>query len=328
MKELRKHPEKNAFGLRLVDHPMTLAVTPLTDLAHSQVKEMTNMGIKAVSLDKENIVAFFKYDKRNLLEEVRLCQWEVIIVSPERLNAPTFDKVLRDRKFSRNVVLYAVDEAHVVFDWAKYFREAYGDIPDVPSRGLHGVPILLMTATLSPMAEHRLLQKMGFLPGQYRTTRRSIERPHVRTMIRTLGGGIMADEFPELCWASKGTGKTLIYCKDYTTCWNIASYLQKLRPLDADRQKNIRIYNGMTYDRGAEQDDNAETVSAFQTDPECFTVVATIKFGMGVDVRGVDYVVMVGLPDSVEEVVQFFGRGGRDGRPAVTVLYVERSFVR
>ncbi|KAI0309894.1 hypothetical protein OF83DRAFT_935400 [Amylostereum chailletii] len=148
-------------------------------------------------------------------------------------------------------------------------------------------------------------------------------------MFYTLGGGIAGATFPELAWAATGVGKTLIYCKDYTVCWNVASYLQKLRPLEANRQRNIRIYNGLTHDPDTRRNENEETLKAFQTDPDCFTVVATIKCGMGVDIRGVDYVAVMGLPDTPEEIVQYFGRGGRDRtRFAVAILYIERSFVQ
>ena len=45
-------------------------------------------------------------------------------------------------------------------------------------------------------------------------------------------------------------------------------------------------------------------------------VVCTAAFGMGVDVPNVDLVIRIGCPPSLEELVQEFGRAGRDGRPA------------
>ena len=45
-------------------------------------------------------------------------------------------------------------------------------------------------------------------------------------------------------------------------------------------------------------------------------MVCTAAFGMGVDVPNVDMVVRIGCPPSVEELVQEFGRAGRDGRQA------------
>lgn len=45
-------------------------------------------------------------------------------------------------------------------------------------------------------------------------------------------------------------------------------------------------------------------------------MVCTTAFGMGVDVPNVDLVVRIGCPPSLEELVQEFGRAGRDGRQA------------
>lgn len=49
---------------------------------------------------------------------------------------------------------------------------------------------------------------------------------------------------------------------------------------------------------------------------EVQVIVATRAFGMGVNVSDVDMVVRVGCPSSIEDMVQEFGRAGRDGRLA------------
>ncbi len=50
-------------------------------------------------------------------------------------------------------------------------------------------------------------------------------------------------------------------------------------------------------------------------------MVCTTAFGMGVDVPNVDVVVKIGCPQSLEELVQEFGRAGRDGREALLILF-------
>ena len=55
-------------------------------------------------------------------------------------------------------------------------------------------------------------------------------------------------------------------------------------------------------------------------------MVCTAAFGMGVDVPDIEVVVRLGCPPTLEELVQEFGRAGRDGRPAkgCSVLQEER----
>ena len=45
-------------------------------------------------------------------------------------------------------------------------------------------------------------------------------------------------------------------------------------------------------------------------------MVCTSAFGMGIDVANIDLVIKISCPSSVEELVQMFGRAGRDGRRA------------
>ena len=45
-------------------------------------------------------------------------------------------------------------------------------------------------------------------------------------------------------------------------------------------------------------------------------MVSTSAFGLGIDRGDVEAVVKIGVPKSIEDMVQMFGRGGRDGRNA------------
>lgn len=53
--------------------------------------------------------------------------------------------------------------------------------------------------------------------------------------------------------------------------------------------------------------------------------VATIAFGMGLDKPDLEAVLHTSMPHSLEEYVQQVGRGGRDGRPATCIAFLDPS---
>ena len=51
-------------------------------------------------------------------------------------------------------------------------------------------------------------------------------------------------------------------------------------------------------------------------------VIATVAFGMGIDVKDVTYVINWNAPRSIEELVQERKRAGRDGQDKYHYVYV------
>ena len=50
-------------------------------------------------------------------------------------------------------------------------------------------------------------------------------------------------------------------------------------------------------------------------------MVATGAFGMGINKKNIRFVIMIGMPDSIDSFHQMIGRSGRDGLPSVALVY-------
>lgn len=283
---------------------------------------MSRVGLRAVSLDKESIKRL-KSEGVDVFRQVRNCEWSVIIASPERLTAPEFDTIVRNDTFRLNIVLYVVDEVHVLRPWSLTFRKAYEDIPQVRLRIPLRVPMLALTATLLPgPTEIDLLRTLRFRPG-FHVTRCSSEQANLRLVFQTLSHGLDGSKFPDFAWVAEGKHKVILYCKTIDLSFRLASYLWRLLPPGRSRFHKIRLYNSLIW-----PEVNEEIVKAIDDDPTVFAVVATIKFAMGIDVRKVTIAASVGLPDSAELGGQERGRAGRDrSKKAAGITYVEKSIV-
>ena len=281
---------------------------------------MSRMGVRAVSLDKETVREAHRKGK-NLLKEVEQGKWSVIIVSPERLNSPEFEKILRSERFRKLLALYVIDEAHVILPWAADFRDAYGRINRVIARIPGGVPVLAMSGTLSFEAEAALIKFLGYREGTYQTVRMPCERPNLRVVFSTLTHGLGGKDFPDIAWATKGNKKIIIFCDTIDLGFRVATYLRRFSSPGPSRLRRIRTYNSLIWPK-----DNAECLRAFREDEETRIVVSTVKIAMGVDLRQVDIVINLGAPASVAATMQQICRAGRDpSRNATGYTYVEAS---
>ena len=66
-------------------------------------------------------------------------------------------------------------------------------------------------------------------------------------------------------------------------------------------------------------------ITGFTKDSSLRVVVATIAFGMGIDIPDIRKVIHIGPPNDVEGYVQETGCGGCDGLTCVAILYRKRS---
>ncbi|KAG6818625.1 hypothetical protein H0H93_003378 [Arthromyces matolae] len=270
-------------------HPVALIVTPLVELGNNQVTEMERFGLRALALNAETLSVATNKGK-NLYDEIAKCLWHVVLLSAERLASPPLDAVIRNDFFRKNIALLGIDEAHVLVPWGVEFRTAYQRVSDLHKRLPEGVPLVVVTATLSPGAPYdSLCSALDLRKGEFHSLRLSCERPNIKTVILPAGHSLAGQAFPVIKWVFQSKRKAVVYCRTLELGFRVARYGWSLFPSDATRLLNVRVWNSLS-----SSDYNQKTLEIFRQQESTCIIVASIGFGMGMDLPNIDYSINLG----------------------------------
>ncbi|MEZ5120554.1 MAG: DEAD/DEAH box helicase [Solirubrobacterales bacterium] len=132
----------------------TLIVSPLLALMRNQIAAAQRLGLRAHTINSTNRDAWDQV--RDLLADDAV---DLLLVSPERLNNPSFrDEMLP--LFARRVGLLVIDEAHCVSDWGHDFRPDYRRVRDMLAALPAGVAVLCTTATANDRVVADVLEQL------------------------------------------------------------------------------------------------------------------------------------------------------------------------
>ncbi len=274
----------------LVRDGVAIVVSPLIALMQDQVDALRLLGIKAAFLNS-TLTPQERDEVENALTTGAL---DLLYVAPERLVSMGMLRLLERSK----IALFAIDEAHCVYQWGHDFRPEYRQL-----RLLHekfpSVPRIALTATADQRTRDEIISELDL--GEAEQFISSFDRPNIRYTILEGGGGreplwrFLESEHP----ADAG----IIYCLSRKKVEETASWL-------AGKGRTA-----LPYHAGLPVEQRAENQKRFLRE-EGVVIVATIAFGMGIDKPDVRFVAHLNLPKNVEAYYQETGRAGRDGLPA------------
>ncbi|MCH1865617.1 ATP-dependent DNA helicase RecQ [Nocardioides sp. CFH 31398] len=285
----------------------TVIVSPLLALMRNQIEAAERAGIRAVTINSTNLD-----DWEAVHADISAGEVDVLLVSPERLNNPSFrDEVLP--RLAATTGLLVVDEAHCISDWGHDFRPDYRRIRTLLGDLQTGIPVLATTATANERvtrdvaeqlatsrAEDAELERQGVL-----VLRGSLDRESLR-----LGVVRLSTAQQRLAWLAEHLGDLpgsgIVYCLTVAATQEVAEHLRKAG-------HTVAAYSGRT-ETAERQALEADLIAG-----RVKALVATSALGMGFDAT-LGFVVNLGAPSSPVSYYQQVGRAGRGTPEAPAVL--------
>ncbi|WP_457100114.1 RecQ family ATP-dependent DNA helicase [Microbacterium sp. P5_E9] len=283
----------------------TVLVSPLLALMRDQIAAAQRAGVRAVAINSTNA-----HEWSDVLAQLDRDEVDVLLVSPERLNNPSF----RDQQLPQlvpRIGLLVVDEAHCISDWGHDFRPDYRRLRDLIARIPAGVPVLATTATANSRVVADVAEQLGALDESGASPEVLVIRgPLARTSLR-LGVLRLPDAPSRLAWLISHLGDLpgsgIIYTLTVAAANDTARLLR-------DRGYEVRAYTGQT-----DPDEREESESLLKNN-RVKALVATSALGMGFDKPDLGFVIHLGAPSSPVSYYQQVGRAGRATASADVLL--------
>ncbi|WP_308465729.1 RecQ family ATP-dependent DNA helicase [Rathayibacter soli] len=274
----------------------SVIVSPLLALMRDQVAAAARAGVRAVSINSANATEWGRARAALDADDV-----DVLLVSPERLNNPTFREEQLPTLIARMGML-VIDEAHCISDWGHDFRPDYRRLRELVMTLPAGVPVLATTATANSRVVTDVAEQLG-ASAQHSaadavlTIRGSLARESLR-----LGVLRLREPGARLAWLishlNELPGSGIIYTLTVSAAEDTATVLR-------DAGYNVRAYTGRT-----EPTEREEAETALKQN-EVKALVATSALGMGFDKPDLGFVIHLGAPSSPVAYYQQVGRAGR-----------------
>ncbi|PLW54483.1 hypothetical protein PCANC_05648 [Puccinia coronata f. sp. avenae] len=321
---------------------IVLSLNPLDTLGDNQVveKEGAKNSISAVNLTKMNL-------SEEVAKKILNGDFAFIYLSPKvLLNNALFHKIFFDARFWDHLVSTVVDEAHMVYIWGlvgsgkskkisshlkhqdrALFHLSYGKL-STKLVMTNGVPVLLLSATCRPVALKGVIKSLKLTPENVSILRAELTRPEIRILRIPMDSALnsckdlMQLYGPKEQTPDKKVVPSLIYSTTQTLTMEAMKVINMARG-NKNGEKNAKSSFTQRYHSNTGNLSKEDIIEAFSSE-RLAVVSCTMALGLGQNWKRVRMVAHVGRGNPAS-LFQMIGRCGRDGRPGLALMLVEKS---
>lgn len=277
---------------------ITIVVSPLVSLMEDQLAGLPPQLPASCLSGRYGSLA----EVAKTVRDLRAQRLKLLFISPERLCSDSFRRLVATPGVLPPVSLLCLDEAHCMSQWSHNFRPSYLRLKREMAM-LKPRCILALTATASTAVVQDICSAMSIPPEGAKLG--SWDRPNLSVVVNHAASEEIKRETLRRLLAAPpfDKGAVIVYVWRQMTAEAVAELL---------RAENI---TAIAYHGGMDAGTRVKAQTSFLRQ-KCRVVVATVAFGLGVDMSSVRGVIHYDMPTSLEGYVQEIGRAGRDGHPA------------
>ena len=272
---------------------MTLVISPLIALMQDQVGRLNEIGIAATHINSS-------MPKRLIDQKLQMAmdgKYKFLYLAPERIQSKMFQMRLEQIKLN----LLVIDEAHCISQWGYDFRPAYLQISKI--REVYPqIPAIALTASATPQVQTDIIEHLHLQNAQ--VFRKSFKRENLRYFV--IHDENVLSRITDIIRRTQGSG--IVYARTRKRTETISHLLA---------EKGV---SAMAYHGGMKNSQRSLRQQAW-IENKTRVIVATNAFGMGIDKPDVRFVIHYNLPFDLESYYQEAGRGGRDGKTALSIAF-------
>jgi Werner syndrome ATP-dependent helicase len=279
----------------LITQKCVIVISPLIALMADQKAELEKLNIPVCVLNSDN-----KYKTKEKFDILK-GKYKIIYITPEYLE--NCEDFLQELDEQDGISLFCIDEAHTLSSWGSDFRKSYAKL-GVLKELCPSVPVLAVTATASIKVRNDIQLSLGLQDPHIVIG--LFDRPNLYIGVKQRTGNINED-IEDILLKYKND-YSIIYCKTKAEADNVAEKI------------NAMGIKCGAYHAGLSPNTRADIQAKF-IKGEIKCMVATIAFGMGINIPNVRVVFHYSCPKNLESYYQEIGRAGRDGKFSECIMY-------